>query len=251
MKLWLAQMWDVDATTLERYKAWFSPDEHRRFDCFLHERRRREYIVGRGLARRALARELACAPAAIEFDANDQGKLTVKSPAVGAPLHFNITHTADYVGCAICRASEVGIDVERLQERTSARDIAERFFSQAESHALQQLDEAAVVETFFTIWTLKESLAKAHGLGLAAPLESSQFAISGDGTIEAVTSYPPFSVGAWLACCSPTPAHRLALCVLCQDQTTVTIDPQATENPGDVSGLGFSWSIGRLKIRHV
>ena len=247
MKLWLAQMWDVDERTLQGYKAWFSPEEHRRFERFLHERRRREYIVGRGLARRALARELSCAPEAIQFDSDEQGRLSVNATLVGSTVHFNITHTADYVGCATCRECEVGIDVEKLNERVRALEIAERFFSQAESQALQLLDQAAAMETFVTIWTLKESLAKAHGLGLAAPLESSQFKVNVDGTIDAVTAYPPFASGAWLACCSPTPAHRLALCVLCPDPAMVAIVPQEVENSGDVCGLGFSWATGRLK----
>jgi 4'-phosphopantetheinyl transferase len=247
VKLWLAQMWDVDEGTLQRYKAWFSPEEHRRYERFLHERRRREYIVGRGLARRALARELACPPEAVQFDSDQQGRLSAIPTPVGAPVHFNITHTADYVGCATCWACEVGLDVEKLNERVRVLDIAERFFSRAESQALQLLNEAAALDSFVTLWTLKEALAKAHGLGLAAPLESSQFKVNVDGTLEAVTTYPPFASGAWLACCSPTPMHRLSLCVLCPDPATVAILPQEPENPGDLSGSGFSWATGRLK----
>ena len=245
--LWLAEMYDVDARTLATYQAWLSLEEQQRYEGFLHERRCREYIVGRGLARRALARELSCAPNQIEFEAAEQGKLTVRVPCPNDRIHFNITHTADYVGCVTCRDHAVGVDVERLDKRVSTLDIAERFFSAAEYQTLQGLTESERVNEFFTIWTLKEALAKAYGLGLAAPLESSRMRVEPPSFIDAQSSYPPFSGGAWLACGSPTPLHRLAICVLCDDSTVVSILPQAPENPGDVGGEAFVWATGRLK----
>jgi len=245
--LWLAEMYQVDARTLATYQAWLSLQEQRRYEGFLHERRCREYIVGRGLARRALARELSCAPNQIEFEAAEQGKLTVSAPCPSDPIHFNITHAADYVGCVTCRDYAVGVDVERLDKRVSALDIAERFFSAAEYQTLHGLTEGERVNEFFTIWTLKEALAKAYGFGLAAPLESSRMHVDPPSFIDAQSSYPPFSGGAWLACCSPTPLHRLAICVLCDESTIVSILPQAPEKPGDVGGEAFVWATGRLK----
>jgi phosphopantetheinyl transferase len=247
MRLRLAQMYQVDAATLETYRRWFRPDEHERFSGFLHERRRREFIVGRGLARRALARELSCEPREIAFDVAEQGKLVMLHPCVSAPIHFNITHTADYVGCVTSRHCPVGVDVEKLEERVSVVDIAERFFSATESQRIQQLTVDARLDEFFTLWTLKEALAKAHGLGLAAPLESSQMRVDATGVF-ATSSYPAFSPGAWLACCSPTPRHRLALCALCAEQSVVSIVAQEPENSGDVSSSSFEWITGWLRI---
>ena len=239
-------MYDVDTPTLATYQAWLSLEEQRRYEGFRHERRCREYIVGRGLARRALARELSCAPDQIEFETAEQGKLTVRAPCPTDRIHFNITHTADYVGCVTCRDHAVGVDVERLDKRVSTLDIAKRFFSAAEYETLQGLAEIDRVNEFFTIWTLKEALAKAYGLGLAAPLESSRMHVDLPSFIDAESSYPPFSGGAWLACGSPTPLHRLAICVLCDEPTVVSILPQAPENPGDVGGEAFVWATGRL-----
>lgn len=245
--LWLAEMYEVDASTLATYQSWLSLDEQRRYEGFLHERRRREFIVGRGLARRALARELRCAPAQIEFEAAEQGKLTVRAPTPSDRIHFNITHTADYVGCVTCRDHWVGVDVEKLDNRVSTLDIAKRFFSAAEYQTLQGLTEDERINEFFTVWTLKEALAKAYGLGLAAPLESSHMHVAPPSRIDAVSSYPPFSGGAWLAWCSPTPRHSLAIGVLCDESAAVSIRPQAPENPGDVGGDTFVWATGRLK----
>jgi 4'-phosphopantetheinyl transferase len=247
VRLFLAQMHDVDRTTLAAYQSWFSEEEHQRYAAFLHERRRCEFIVGRGLARRALADELKCSPREIQFEVVQQGQLALCAPAASEGLHFNITHTADYVGCAICRGYAVGVDVEKLDQRVSVLEIANRFFSAAESSVVGALSEAERFDTFFTIWTIKEALAKAHGLGLAAPLESSRIRVSAQSGIEALTTYPPFSAGAWLACCSPTPQHRLAICVLCEESHAVVISPQAPENSGDVSAAGLAWTTGWLR----
>lgn len=240
-------MYEVSPTTLEVYQSWFGADERQRYECFLHERRRREFIVGHGLARRALANQLDCAPQEIQFEVAAQGRLVFRAPGASDRLHFNITHTADYVGCATCLDYAVGIDVERLESRVSTIEIASRFFSTAESEALKCLGETARMQEFFTLWTIKESLAKAYGLGLAAPLESSEIRVSAESGIDAVTTYPPFSAGAWLACASPTPQHRLALCVLCDETKQVSILPQPPENSGDVAAAGLQWAIGRLR----
>jgi phosphopantetheinyl transferase len=238
-------MYDVDASTLETYQSWLRPDERQRYSGFLHERRRREFIVGHGLARRALARELCCEPSDVAFDVAEQGRLVIAQPCANRRMHFNITHTDDYVGCVTSQDCAVGVDVERLDRRVSVLDIASRFFSATESDRLQALGDAARVEEFFTIWTLKEALAKAHGLGLAAPLEASQMRV-GASQVAAFTSYPAFASGAWLACCSPTPHHRLAVCALCGEESEVSILPQPAVSAGDVSGASFEWLTGRL-----
>jgi len=247
VRVWLAQMHEVDERTMLLYHSWLSPDERERYQTFLHERRRREYVVGRALARRSLAEQLRCSPAEIGFDILEQGRLALKGPRASERVHFNITHTADYVGCATCRESQVGIDIEKLDAKVDTLQIAKRFFSAAEATRLDSLDEPARLHEFFSLWTVKESLAKAHGLGLAAPLESSTIRIDSRQCIDAETGYPPFSAGAWLACCSPTPQHRLAICVLCDETQSVSIQPQPRENSGDLSAAGLEWATGRLR----
>jgi hypothetical protein len=70
--LWLADLDAVDAYGLERYRAWFTAGEEIQISGFLSERRRREFIVGRGLAREALAHEHSLAPERFEFVADQQ-----------------------------------------------------------------------------------------------------------------------------------------------------------------------------------
>jgi 4'-phosphopantetheinyl transferase len=245
--LWLAQLDDVDACGLERYKAWFTPGEQTQFSCFLSERRRREFIVGRGLARQALAHEYSVPPELFEFEANPQGKLSIRTPTLATATSFNISHTADWVVCGACHEFEIGLDIERIAPRVEPLLIAERFFNEAEVAELTVLDDSTRLDRFFALWTLKEALAKAHGLGLAAPLHASRFEIFADGSFLAASEYSQFRQGAWLALTALTPQHRLAICVLCDETTEVRIVIHPKEPDMSPPTNGLSWVQGRLR----
>ncbi len=245
--LWLAQLDEIDAYSLERFRAWFTPAERTQFSGFLSERRRREFIVGRGLARQALAREYSVAPELFEFEADPHGKLSISAPTSARATSFNISHTADWVACGVCRKFEIGLDVERIAPRVEPLLIAERFFDEDEVRELSALNDPARLERFFALWTLKEALAKAHGLGLAAPLHASRFVILADGSFDAASAYSKFRQGAWLALTSLTPQHRLAICVLCDETIEVRIALHATQPDAHAFTSGLTWVHGRLR----
>ncbi len=245
--LWLAKSDEMDSSSIERFKAWFTPAEQSQFSGFLNERRRHEFIVGHGLARLALARELHDAPECFEFEADAQGKLSIMAPHSARSMHFNISHAADFVVCGTCRAFAIGLDIECLISRVDPWHIAQRFFSEAEANALFALTDSARLDRFFTIWTLKEALAKAHGLGLTAPLDSSRFEIAEDGSIEALSSFAQFQQGAYFAQTSPTHRHRLALCVLCDEAISVQIRVHRSPLYSTEPEGGLKWAEGRLR----
>jgi 4'-phosphopantetheinyl transferase len=78
--------------------------------------------------------------------------------------YFNIAHSGDYVVLAVSD-QEVGIDIEKL--RPFPRAICKKCFREDEqawalSQSVDKQDEA-----LFRLWTGKESVGKAFGLGLA------------------------------------------------------------------------------------
>lgn len=85
-------------------------------------------------------------------------------------LHFNLSHSDDYVVCAIDK-HEIGIDIEKIDNVD--KEIGRRFFSPLEVHWIQNSSsEDESLNRFFRIWTLKESYLKALGTGLYFPLNS-------------------------------------------------------------------------------
>jgi len=90
--------------------------------------------------------------------------------------------------------------------------IAARFFAPAETAQISALDGEARRDRFFDLWTLKEALVKALGLGMAATLYSLAFTVGADGGIH--VDAPDLDSDAWqFALFAPGPRHRLAVAV--------------------------------------
>lgn len=81
---------------------------------------------------------------------------------------FNLSHGGDYVVLAV-DLFPLGVDIERIESADMA--VAQRCFQKSELEYLTN-GRGNREEKFFELWTLKESLMKATGLGLSLPPES-------------------------------------------------------------------------------
>ncbi|TDS13866.1 4'-phosphopantetheinyl transferase family protein [Sphingobacterium paludis] len=98
---------------------------------------------------------------------------TLKYTEYGKPyfdedIQFNISHSHNHVVCAFSTQGKVGVDIERI------RPIDYRNFKKVfrEDEWSRIKSSADPVQTFFHIWTAKESILKADGRGLNAPLRN-------------------------------------------------------------------------------
>lgn len=89
------------------------------------------------------------------------------------PCSFSISHSKDYVVLALSDKL-VGVDIEWMGDREYI-SLAERFFAKEEMLFLNTLPYQEQKETFYQLWTLKESYVKALGLGLRISLSSFAF----------------------------------------------------------------------------
>ncbi len=85
------------------------------------------------------------------------------------PIYFNISHSGDYVVCAIS-SRPIGIDIEVISNIDI--HIAQKFFSKDEWKYLLNLDPQNRKAAFFELWTVKESYIKFMGKGMYMPLNS-------------------------------------------------------------------------------
>ena len=83
-------------------------------------------------------------------------------PFIDGNFDFNISHSGDYIICAITQNGKVGIDIEK--HRTLKSSIAERYFDKTECSEIAAAEDAE--KTFFDLWTLKESAIKCDGRGV-------------------------------------------------------------------------------------
>lgn len=88
-------------------------------------------------------------------------------------IYFNISHSGEYVICAISN-DEVGCDIELIKDIDMK--IANKFFNDNEYKAI--INSNSQLDTFYRIWTLKESFMKNLGLGFNIELNSFEITLA-------------------------------------------------------------------------
>jgi phosphopantetheinyl transferase len=177
--------------------------EQQRYRAFTHPLRRRTWLAGRALLLATLARQAdGIDTTALRTDPD--GGVRYQDGA----LHLSLSHCRDLLAVGLAHSS-VGVDIERLRPRLALEQV-QRVYSQAEAEALLALPEAARLDAFYALWTLKEAACKVASVSLWEGLRNARFDLAGGS----FSPHPPFPSGAWRcmsACVEP--AWRLALAI--------------------------------------
>ena len=155
-------------------KAYISVSEYRRqkVDKMKHQEDKMRSL-GAGLLLQKVLYDFGIDEKTAVFETNQNGKphiLHGDRDSGLPPLHFNLSHSGDYAMCVI-GDNPAGCDVERV--RKIDLKIADRFFAPSEIELIKtQPTSEAQINTFFRLWTLKESYIKAEGQGLSMGLNT-------------------------------------------------------------------------------
>ena len=144
---------------------WLDTSEKARWRRFTNIDSRREFTLCRAALRDILCARLNCSNRKLSFDENENGKPLALVRGKPAPVSFNISHSGPHGLIAVVPEGRVGIDVE---DRSIPRDIggaASLTFTPAEQAELAAADGAFKTEYFYRVWTMKEALIKALGVG--------------------------------------------------------------------------------------
>jgi 4'-phosphopantetheinyl transferase len=87
---------------------------------------------------------------------------------VDASFDFSIAHSENIVVCAIATSTKIGIDLEYLKPIDWA--LYQDYLTENEIEFLQRSSNTN--KDFYTIWTQKEALSKATGLGIIIDFKS-------------------------------------------------------------------------------
>ncbi|WP_144495329.1 4'-phosphopantetheinyl transferase family protein [Bacillus pumilus] len=140
----------------------------------------------------------------IVFETEGNGKPVVRHiPS----FHFNLSHSGDWVVCAIDDAP-VGIDIEEIKPIDLA--IAKRFFSADEYKDLLSQPAERQEAYFFHLWSMKEAFIKLTGKGLSYGLSSFTARLSEDG--QATLTLPDHEAPCVVQTYSLDPAYQMAVC---------------------------------------
>ncbi|MES2935886.1 MAG: 4'-phosphopantetheinyl transferase superfamily protein [Pseudomonadota bacterium] len=184
------QVWVLDDALIEPACAalahTLSLEEQQRARSYQRERHRQRFIARHGVLRWLIGRYLSRAAETLCFSLLPVGKPFLQQ-ADATGFAFSVSQTEGMALFAFAWDCRLGVDVEHLIDGVNVARVGRLVFSSVEVQALEAecLDATA---TFFHIWTRKEALLKALGIGL-----------TGSPKLYATLSDPRFIQGHWHA----------------------------------------------------
>jgi 4'-phosphopantetheinyl transferase len=182
--VWAARLVDGHRATTDLLQI-LDREERARAARFSLERDRERFIQAHGITRRILADYCGVDAAALTFVRNRHGKPHLALPTSGSNLQFSMSHSDGCCMLALRLDHAVGIDVEKVRDMPRALDVAQGYFTPAESRLLAALEGTARRDAFLALWTLKEATVKTLGLGLATHLGRVEFDLDPGGRLVA------------------------------------------------------------------
>lgn len=183
--VWTARLVDDHHATADLLRI-LGQEERARAAQFSFERDRVRFIQAHGIVRRILADYSDADAATLTFARNRHGKPYLVPRANGPNLQFSVSHSGNCCMLAVRLDHSIGIDVEKVRDLPQAVDIAQSYFTPAESRVLAALQGTARRDAFFVLWTHKEATVKGLGISLAANLGCVEFDLDPVGGLRLV-----------------------------------------------------------------
>jgi phosphopantetheinyl transferase len=163
----------IAQSTLDDSLSLLLPEEFRHADQIRHELSRAEFVTARALLRVILGHCLGIGPRRVVLRKTATGKPFVPDWCNPPRLRFNVSHSHGEILIAVARGFEIGVDVEPVRPLDDMDAVAAEFMTPGEA-LLYDISGEKKPETFFRVWTRKEALLKATGLGLQLPLRQTE-----------------------------------------------------------------------------
>ncbi len=152
---------------LETLSGTLSKDERKRANSFVRFQDRNRYIIVRGILRELLGNYLSITPEQVFFSYGAYGKPYLTDSLAGDGLEFNLSHAANSAVYVFANRRQVGIDIEKLNNKLNWWEIAPIIFSEKELLELYEIPEDGKWKAFLRGWTRKEAFIKCCGLGFS------------------------------------------------------------------------------------
>ncbi len=149
-----------------------SAQERERWSAYVQADDRLRFLTGAALLRRAAGGCLSVSPGRLRVDrtCRECGAQHGKPSLPDHPeFDVSVSHAGEHVVVAVARGPRIGVDVERIRD-VEVDELARSAFSIAEAAELAALPAGERVGAFFSLWTRKESIVKALGVGITDDL---------------------------------------------------------------------------------
>lgn len=159
----LADSASVDDAALAKGLAWLSAGEAARHRGFVRPHRQRQFLIGRTLLRMALAEVLGCSPESLLFEQLAGRAPRLLKPAAaknGAAPGFSISHSGQWVACAVSADTALGLDIEVPDPARDLEALAEHAFDDATRARWRGAAPERQLALFYRLWSEQEARIK-------------------------------------------------------------------------------------------
>ena len=203
------------------FKRVLSHEETQQFLRYINPAAKTQFCITRTYLRIILSHFMNLDPHQITFEKSDKGKLFIPNSL----LSFNVSHSHLMGVIAVSTTPMIGIDIEYIKPHYNYQRIVNRYFTPSEQQWLANQPESVQTTSFFNIWTGKEAVAKATGLGFSINFSSFSI-IPNDSTISTVISANPYlkmstsffleylNLSSDYSCCVATHSNKKMITVL-------------------------------------
>jgi 4'-phosphopantetheinyl transferase len=108
-------------------------------------------------------------PEKVKISVSDKGKPAILSNMYN--IYFNISHSENLIVIAICKGKEIGVDIEIIRTDRNIASISKHYFNYNEKVNFENIEDSLKLLYFYYLWTFKEALLKAQGVGLTASIK--------------------------------------------------------------------------------
>ncbi|OLL31597.1 hypothetical protein BTH42_11730 [Burkholderia sp. SRS-W-2-2016] len=122
--------------------------------------------------RELLAERTGVAPAALRFeqDAAGRPRLAASADSAQEASHawpdFNVSHSGQHALIALAARRKVGVDIEVARRDKKWQGLTPAVFAPRDEAWVAALPEQQRADAFYAVWTAKEALLKALGIGI-------------------------------------------------------------------------------------
>ena len=203
--LWKVDV-DNDPKIISELKKNLDYDELKRSERFAFEKDRNQFITAHGMLRNILSRYMDFSPSQIQFKRTSNGKPYVHFPTTF--IKFNISHSENLILIALAD-HEIGIDLEKVKDSFEYNELSKTYFSH---HEQKEITSSPLPKkTFYKLWTRKEAVLKASGIGITDELKNIEICFSENNASLSndfyVSTFPVENSYASIACLANKPVQ--------------------------------------------
>jgi 4'-phosphopantetheinyl transferase len=153
-----------------------------RSESYRYARDRERFVATHARLRVVLAAYLGCRADRVQLTGEPGRKPRLLGHSSDA-LSFSVSHSDNLAVVAVASASDVGVDIESVEQIRLTESLLRAALSGGERRAIRALPEERQPESFYRLWTAKEAYLKAIGTGLSDRLDSVEMLVDGTGRV--------------------------------------------------------------------